>query len=220
MGDRASLSDSVPVRHSPGWTHPFRLGARSDISSSVGPTVNATIVATLAVALTLTLTTRWPAALALTAFAACTVFGTLDNPLVPIWGAAPNIVFGFVTIGAGWWLALACDGRRAVSPTTAVLLLGGSVAFAYLTNNPHVVFNQLGLHAALLTVGLLSVSIDPRPSVFLGCLIALTILPWLPLMTSDAPLTQTAATLATPLAIIAASLAMGHRSTTLHTRTI
>ncbi len=198
----------------------FQLGARGDVSSFSTP-INDTIAASLIVIAVLAFTTRWPAPVTLTAFSCWVVYANHNDSFSSVWGLTPPIVFALLTIGAAWWLAISSDGRRAASPLMTGILLTGTVAVAYVTNDPGVVVVQLALPAALLIVGLALVSIDPRPSVILGCIATLTILPQLPIEIGlDArTVAQRLVGFSIPVAIVFAMLGLGHRSTSLQSRT-
>ncbi|MCP4958314.1 MAG: hypothetical protein GY925_03485 [Actinomycetia bacterium] len=198
----------------------FQLGARGDISS-MSPPISEMIPASVAVIAVLAFTTRWPAAVALTAFSCWLVFATIDDSSFSAWGVTPPMVMALLIIGAAWWLAVFGDGRRTASPLATGLLLSGTVAVAYVTNDPDIVALRLGVPAALLVAGLALVSIDPRPSVVLGCIATFTLLPRLPIEIGidKATAAQRLATSFIPVAIVCALLALGYRSTSLQNRT-
>lgn len=197
----------------------FKLGARGDVSS-ISPSPTDMIAASIVVITILAFTTRWPAAIALTAFSCWLTYATLDDSFSSAWGITPPIVYALMTIASAWWLATSSDGRRAASPPMIALLLPGAVAVAYFTNDPDVVVVQLGLPASLLIMGLALMSIDPRPSVVLGCIATFTILPQLPIeFGSRTTLAQELVTLSIPVGIVCVLIALGYRSTSLQSRT-
>ncbi len=143
----------------------FALGATGDIGAW-RPSLPTTIAIAVFPAFVLTLTTRWPAALAVTAsglIAATSQF--LEGPIDPIGHqmVALTLLQAASVTGLAWWLAIVGDGRRAIAPRTAGLALVALVGSAYLSGSPDAVVAHAVILLGLPVAGVALAALDPRP---------------------------------------------------------
>jgi len=143
----------------------FALGATDNIGAW-RPSLPTTIAIAVLPAFVLTLTTRWPAAVAVTAsglIAAASQF--LDGPIDPIGHQLTvlTLLQAVSVTGLAWWLAIAGDGKRAIAPITAGVVLTALVGSAYLAGSPDAVAAHAVILLGLPAAGVALAAFDPRP---------------------------------------------------------
>lgn len=115
----------------------------------------------LATLTALTVSTRWPTAAIITAANAASVIGVLQSD--PTTMRQSTLPYALATSALAWWLATRTDGRRAFSPTTALLLLGVVVGISTLPGSLGTGVAVAVIQFGAVLLGLVLVTIDPRP---------------------------------------------------------
>lgn len=143
----------------------YLLGARGDIAS-MSPPPGLSAIASVGALVTLTITTRWPTAVIHSALLTVLVLRILlaDGgwpPELLVQGIGAAVAMTAIV----WWLALRGPGRRALSPTVALSLLGAATAISWLLDSPGATVPAAAVLVGLPVAGLALAAVDPRPVV-------------------------------------------------------
>ncbi len=144
----------------------YAIGITGEVRMLLRPSAPVAVAASLIPAFVLTVTTRWPAAMTITAAGLLAVIADLlQGPVEPFGYQFAAITLSRVVVTAtlAWWLAVRGDGRRVLSPAAAASVLAVLMGTAYLAGTPESAWAYAMVLLGLPAVGLTLVTLDPRP---------------------------------------------------------